>query len=53
MNFLETWHEKAGFEMPWWHVSDEESLRLVGHLIPHTHRPAADLRPGAAKKEEL
>jgi len=53
MNFLETWDEAAGFVAPWWHVSDEESLRLVGHLIPHTIRPTQPPAALGTAKEEL
>ena len=49
MNFLETWHASAGFKLPWWHVTDDESMRRVGHLIAHTVRP----EKGAAAKEDL
>tara|TARA_B110001452_G_scaffold29713_1_gene23334 strand:- start:115 stop:846 length:732 start_codon:yes stop_codon:yes gene_type:complete len=51
MNFLETWNDAHGFDRPWWHVDDEESLRKVEHLIPHTVRPSSAQRLGA--KEEL
>jgi phosphatidylethanolamine-binding protein (PEBP) family uncharacterized protein len=53
MNFLETWDEAAGFASPWWHVNDEESLRLVGHLIPHTIRPSQPPAALGSAKEEL
>lgn len=51
MNFLETWDEAAGFDAPWWHVNDEESLRLVSHLIPHTARPSQPPTALSAKEE--
>eukprot|EP00908_Phaeocystis_cordata_P023686 Transcript_6143.p1 GENE.Transcript_6143~~Transcript_6143.p1 ORF type:complete len:266 (+),score=50.57 Transcript_6143:108-905(+) len=53
MNFLETWHNNAGFGAPWWHVSDEASLRVVGHLIPDTHMRHPVDAPRRPAKEEL
>lgn len=40
MNFFETQHEPPA-ALPWWHVSDNEPLAAVQHLIPHVERPSA------------
>lgn len=52
MNFFETWYDAGDgrfAKRPWWHVTDEESLARVNHLIPHVERPSE--RPRA--KDEL
>ena len=50
VNFLETAFDDGQFfgPKPWWHVSDDEALRQVAHLIPTTERARR-----RAKKEEL
>jgi len=53
MNFAETWYDEGDGRfgsMPWWHVSEDESLSRVGHLLPHA---AQTPKRRAGKKDEL
>ena len=40
VNFLETAFDDGKFfgPKPWWHVSDEDALRRVDHLVPTTEQ---------------
>ena len=41
LNFLETRHDPGDgsfYQVPWWYVRDEDSLKAVRHMIPHVER---------------